>query len=140
MSTEPSIEARIAYHERQKRVQGGKGDLLGASQHASKARKLRAALPPAPDLYRTRPATDFTHYSAAELNDFHATDGFDVTLPVSGDKTAEGLDALPNGAVVLADTIAYQKCGDHWDGAGQTWDTGQLVSGLPARAIHWGTE
>lgn len=41
-----------------------------------------------PTPYRTWPATDFSHYSAAELNDFHFTDGFDVELPVSGDKTA----------------------------------------------------
>lgn len=54
--------------------------------------------------------------------------------------TAEGLGALPADSVILADAVAYQKCGDHWDGAGRTWDTGQLVSGLPARAIHWGTE
>lgn len=42
---------------------------------------------PGSELYKTWPATDFTHYSAQELNDFHETDGFDVTLPVSGDKT-----------------------------------------------------
>lgn len=54
--------------------------------------------------------------------------------------TVEGLDALPEDAVIIADTVAYQKCGDHWDGAGRTWDTGQLVSDLPARVIHWGAE
>lgn len=42
---------------------------------------------PGSELYPTWPATDFTHYSAAELNDFHDTDGFDVTLPASGDQT-----------------------------------------------------
>lgn len=42
---------------------------------------------PGSELYKTWPATDFTHYSAQELNDFHFTDGFDVVLPVSGDKT-----------------------------------------------------
>lgn len=39
------------------------------------------------ETYPTWPATDFTHYSANELNDFHFTDGFDVALPVSGDAT-----------------------------------------------------
>ena len=54
--------------------------------------------------------------------------------------TVEELDALPEDAVILAGNVAYQKCGDHWDGAGRTWDTVQLVSDLPARVIHWGTE
>lgn len=55
-------------------------------------------------------------------------------------KTAEELDALPEDAVILAGNVAYQKCGDHWDGAGRTWDTVQLVSDLPARVIHWGND
>lgn len=54
--------------------------------------------------------------------------------------TVDELDALPEDAVILAGNVAYQKCGDHWDGAGRTWDTVQLVSDLPARVIHWGTE
>lgn len=48
----------------------------------------RPTLTPGTELYPTWPATDFTHYSAQELNDFHDTDGFAVTLPVSGDATA----------------------------------------------------
>lgn len=43
---------------------------------------------PGTETYPTWPASDFTHYSAQELNDFHDTDGFAVTLPVSGDQTA----------------------------------------------------
>lgn len=42
---------------------------------------------PGSELYRTWCVNEFQHYSAQDLNAFHFVDGFDVTLPVNGDRS-----------------------------------------------------
>lgn len=80
------------------------------------------------------PADAYEQYSSALATAAVAAIDKAATITNVGE-----LDALPEDAVILAGNVAYQKCGDHWDGAGRTWDTRQLVSDLPARVIHFGS-